>query len=254
MKLKILFLVCALSVSLISSNSIADTILLNNGQSITFEKTWIQDGKVYCLLGGGTVSFGLEEVASIKKAPSKSIRTNGFKFDVWSSGINVYNIFAIAKANDIPLHKNGLISTNKHYNPRVCRKYADSATQYNYRTQLLGRYCEVKLFLTPKSKRLHSLSIRWNLAGSKDNMAFEKEVENIIMKKYGRPRKISPGIFIKKYHWSPQPNINIESRVSASGVTLSYIDTTIQKIGEQEKEIKKNKMKSQYQKSDIPKF
>ena len=254
MKLKTVFLVCAISVSLISSNSIADTILLNNGRSITFEKTWIKNGNLYCLLGGGTVAFDLDEVASIKKAHSKNIRTNGFKFDIWNSGINVYNIFAIAKANNIPLHKNGLISISKNYDPEVCRKYADSATQYNYSTQLLGRYCEIKLFLTPKSKRLHSLSIRWNIAGSKDNIEFEKEVEAIIMKKYGSPRKIAPGIFIKKYRWSPQPNINIESRVSASGVTLFYTDTHIQKIGEQEKETRRDKIQAQYQKNDIPKF
>ncbi|BCS96211.1 hypothetical protein DSLASN_18430 [Desulfoluna limicola] len=254
MKLKISIFICVIFASLNSSYSIADTIRLNSGRTITSNKTWTKNGRVYCFLDGVSVSFDLKDVAYVKKSNPTKFTKNGFKFDIWKSGIDIYEILTIARNNNIPLHRDGLISTNKNFNPKVCRKYANSATKYYYNTKLLGQYCKVELFLTPKSKLLHSLSIRWNNTGSKDKLELEKEVKNIIMKKYGGPKKLSTEVFGKTYHWSPKPHINIESSFSASGGVLLYKDTKIQRIGEQEKAIKKNQIKAQYQKSDISKF
>lgn len=212
---------CVIFASLSSSYSIADTIRLNSDRTITSNKTWTK---------------------------------NGFKFDIWKSGIDIYDILAIARNNNMPLHRDGLISTNKNFNPKVCRKYANSATKYYYNTKLLGKYCKVEMFLTPKSKLLHSLLIRWNYTGYKDKLELENEVKNIIINKYGRPGKLSTEIFGKTYHWSPKSHIAIESSFSASGISLLYKDKNIQRVGEQEKTIKKNQTKTQYQKTDVSKF
>ncbi len=254
MKLKISIIMCVFVASLNSSYSIADTIRLNSGRTITSNKTWTKHGRVYCFLDGVSVSFDLKDVAYVKKTNPTKFTKNGFKFDIWKSGIDIYEILTIARNNNIPLHRDGLISTNKNFNTKVCSKYANSATKYYYNTKLLGKYCKVELFLTPQSKLLHSLSIRWNYTGSKDNIELENEVKNIIINKYGKPEKLSTEIFGKTYHWSPKSHIAIESNFGSSGVSLLYKDKKTQRIGEQEKTIKNNQIKTQYQNTDVSKF
>ena len=116
---------------------------------------------------------------------SKSKNNDGFDFDIWQSGMDIEQILLIAETHHIPLLRSGLISGNKKFNPKASRKYAKTATHYYYKTQLLGRHANVDLRLTPTSKRLHTLSIKWHGMVTKDRSEFEDEIKQVINDKYG---------------------------------------------------------------------
>jgi len=252
---KSLFIICVALVFLFTINSFADIISLKNGRDVTANETWEKNGKTFCSINGEIISFNSKDVLFVKRIKKKQRSSqNGFKFDVWQSGINIQEILTIAKDYDIPLHRNGLISINKKFNPAMSSKYADTATQYYYKTKLLGKHGTVELFLTPSSKRLHKLSIRWNNAGRQDRIEFQNEVMDAVKRKYGLPKKYKKEILGQKYYWSPTQHMIIELASTSGGISLVYQDVGMSKLLMKEKKVKKNFKKAQYQKTDMSKF
>ena len=253
---KFLCFFCMALFFLFSTNLYADVISLKNGRDVTVSETWEKNGKTYCSINGETISFDSENVLFIKKTKKKQQKTSqsGFKFDIWHSGITIHEILRIAEDYDIPLHRDGLISINKKFNPAMSSKYADSATKYYYKTKLLGKYGTVELFLTPSSKKLHKLSIRWNSTGKNDRVEFQHEVMNTLKRKYGSPSKYKNEILSRKYYWNPTQHMGIELISTSGGLTLVYQDFDMSKLCIKEIKADKAFKKAQYQKADINKF
>ena len=53
----------------------------------------------------------------------------GFRFDVWRSGLTVYQVMDIAERNDIPIARDGLITISKNFKADMSRKYASEPQQ-----------------------------------------------------------------------------------------------------------------------------
>ena len=175
-----------LTIFLLPPPIIADTIILKNGRQIQTDKVWEKDGVVRYNMYGTVVGHPREDVAKIiRKEPQNLTQfKNGFKFDVWHSGMTIPQMMAAAERHDIPLHRAGLISANKRFNPKMCRPYAHTATKFNYKTLILGRHATVGLAFTPVSKRLYSIMVSWSGPGISPKSEFRDQVEAMLIEKY----------------------------------------------------------------------
>jgi hypothetical protein len=236
--------------------SLSDVAFLKNGRQITADKIWIENGKVICAFDENTISLDQEDVLRIEQQEVGNIEEKeGFHFDGWQSGMNIGEILAVAKRHDIPLHKDGIISINKKFNPVTSSKYAKTATQYYYNTKLLGKYAKVDLFLTPYSKRLHTLSINWHGMANKNNRAgFEEELIETLSEKYGSPGKRYDQPLVKTKTWSPSPWIEIELQMTSGNFTAIYKDKEMLKLKKAEDQRRNEDRKEKYQKVDHGKF
>ena len=204
MVLKFVIFFEVISLFFIPQLSLSDVAFLTNGKQITADKIWTENGKVICLLDGNTISLNSKDVLRIEqKEVGNTEKRGGFQFDVWQSGMNIGEILTVARKHDIPLHRDGIISINKKFNSITSTKYAKTATQYYYKTKLLGKYAKVDLFLTPSSKRLHTLSINWHGMANKNNRdGFEEEITETMSAKYGSPQKRYGQLLGKTKAWS----------------------------------------------------
>jgi hypothetical protein len=182
-------------------------------------------------------------------------KDSGFYFDVWKSGMDIEESISAARFHDIPLHKNGIISINKKFNPLMSSKYAKTATHYYYKTKLLGKYARVDLFLTPSSKKLYTLSIDWHGMANKNNRAgFEKEITEMLSPKYGSPKKQIPQIFGQTKTWVPSSNVTINLKMTSGNYILTYEDSKMLRLKQDEQNQIKTKIKLKYHDVDSAKF
>ena len=253
---KIFIIQLLIAVFIAPQLSYSDVAYLKNGKKITANKIWEKNGKIICSTNGNTISLSSADVLKVvQKKDRAKTKSGGFDFDVWKSGMDIEEILTTSRFHDIPLHKDGLISINKRFNPLVSSKYAKTATHYYYKTKLLGKYARVDLFLTPSSKRLHTLSIHWYGMNNKNNRdGFEKEITEMLSPKYGSPKKQIFQLFGQTKTWTPSPEVAIDLKMTSGNYILTYKDTAIIQLSQTEqKQIKTNK-KIQYQGVDRQKF
>lgn len=249
------FIILVVFIFFIPQFSLSDIAYSKNGRHILADKIWTENGKVICLSKGNMLSFSSEEVLKIELKEINIPEERGFRFDVWHSGMGIREILAVAKRNDIPLHKEGLYTTNKRYNPVTSSKYAKTATRYYYLTNLLGKKATVKLSLTPSSKRLHTLSIYWFVSNPTDRIDFEKEITDTLSAKYGPPKKRTDlMIFGKTKTWVPSSEIEIELQETVGNFSATYKDIEALALLKTEIQQTKDRMKQNYQPVDIGKF
>ena len=181
----------------------ADTIILKSGKSIAVQKAWEENGLVKGDLFGSVIGYPKAQVerVEIDEVVQPAMPKNGFRYDFWKSGLNVYEFMDIAERNDIPIHRDGLISSNKHFNPAISRKYITTSRKFYYKDQILGKWARVDLIFTPKSGKLYTLSINWSGAGVSSNSEFFTEVMAILNKKYGKPFDTRKEILFHKKFW-----------------------------------------------------
>ena len=255
-RLKIILIVQLIAVSLIPQFSFSDVAFLKNGKIITANKIWEQNGKVICSINGNTITLNSEDVSKIEqKKDGVKAKDGAFHFDIWKSGMDIEEILSAARFHDIPLHKNGIISINKKFNPLMCSKYAKTATHYYYKIKLLGKYAKVDLFLTPSSKKLHTLSINWHGMANKNNRAgFEEEITELLSPKYGTPKKQIPQLFGQTKTWVPSSRITIGLKMTSGNYILTYQDTAMLQLNQTEQKQRKTDIKQQYQSVDSLKF
>jgi hypothetical protein len=235
--------------------SFADAVFLKNGRKITANKIWRENDKVICAINGNTVSVKEEDVLKIEFDENpRGGKNHGFRFDVWQSAMDIEEILLTARSHDIPLVKEGLVSIIKNFNPDLSSKYAATATQYYYKTQLLGHPAAVNLFLTPTSKKLHSLSVRWEVFGDSRRKDLEQDLKDMITSKYGRPKGNRIPIFGKITFWRPSQQIEIEYKEMVSGLTLTYKDNLMIQLQETESQKINNEKKTEYRTKDRNKF
>lgn len=158
------------------------------------------------------------------------LRVFAFVFDQWESGMNINTIYSIAKKNDIPLHKEGLISINKKYNSLMCEKYRDTATIYYYPVNLLGEFAKVNLLLTPIGKKIYQVSIVWNKRQLGRNSEFTNDVKKTIELKYGAAKQLKGNILADEFIWSVNDETQITIKSSHGNLSLIYEDKIMKDI------------------------
>lgn len=254
--LKIVIFFEVISICFMPQLSLSDVAFLTNGTQIKANKIWEENGKVICSLDGNTISLDSKDVLKIEqKDVGTTENDGGFHFDVWQSGIDIEEILAITRRNDIPLHKDGIISINKKFNPSISSKYAKTATHYYYKAKLLGKHARVDLLLTPSSKRLHTLSINWHGMANKNNRAgFEEEITETLSAKYGSSENRYGQLLGKTKSWSPSPRIQIDLQTTSGNFIVIYKDSAMLELEKTEKQKTHDEIKRNYQKVDSAKF
>jgi len=168
---------------------------------------------------------------------------SAFSFDIWNSKITLKEAIQIAKENNIPLRKEGIITTGKNFNKSYL--YLDKYPKnriFNYKTILLDEYATVSLYFTKESKHLYRIKVRW----MKKDKEFIETLYKLLDKKYGKKKVLltSLGSFFlsKQRQWEKDENSLIQTSVSLSGTTLLYIDTVeLEKNDQENKKIIKEK-------------
>jgi hypothetical protein len=119
----------------------ADRIILKDGRGIQVDGVWEENDQIKGRLKGAIVGFLKSDVERIETDPidQPDQAHDGFQFDVWRSGLTVYEVMDIAERSDIPITRDGLITTNKNFNSDMSRKYAQSHNKFYYQKTLLGK-------------------------------------------------------------------------------------------------------------------
>jgi hypothetical protein len=249
---RILFIVLTLSFCNIAT---ADTIVLKNGRRIEVEKVWEDDGQIKGSVYGATIGYPKDQVKNIER--EKNIQNDTKEmlgFDVWTLGMDIDEIMRVAEGNDIPLRKEGLIGVNKHFHPSV-KKYAQSATQFYYDCELMGRWAKVKLNFTPISKQLLKITIHWTGLNAKDRPQFENEVGEVLIKKYSAPmRRTKEKLLFVRTEWEAYKTGTISMRSSSSALNVEYSDKILANQETAEIQDIQDYKKERYQSKDSGKF
>ncbi len=233
----------------------ADAIILSDGKRVSVNKVWREKGKVVGSINGSTIAFDRRDVLKIEReGDSDREKDGGFVFSFWNSTMTIEDILITSRRHDIPLHKYGLISINIKFNPVTSSKYARTATHYFYHTQLLGKHATVELFLTPTSKKLHTLLVRWSTLTMKGRVEFEREISQIISEKYGAPKGGGKKIIGKNVLWQPSSRVNIEFEMMPGNFIVTYKDRLMMQLKKTEEQKTTNKKRAKYLQVDKEKF
>ena len=234
---QITFIIMILMSSLVCPHySGADTIVLKNGRTIDATKCW-EDGEIIkCKVYGQIVGYHKNDIAEARlSTKSETSTADGFKFDIWQSGILVRQAIGIAEVNDIPLHRGGLISVNKTFNPKMCKPYADKATEFYYKDQILGKWATLNFRFTQSSKQLYSLTVAFSGPKISKKSDFRKQVESMLREKYGNPVRVTNHILYKEFDWKINNNAIVTMRPGGNSVHITYRDLKLAGLFEKEK-------------------
>ena len=229
----------------------ADTIILKSGRQINATKCWDSGDQIKCKIYGQVIGYQKSDIAEVHMGTIPVKPTKGFRYDIWQSGITVRKAIDIAEANDLPLHRAGLISSNKTFNPKMCRPYSDTATRFGYKEPLFGKMASIIFDFTPKSKKLYSLEIKWLGTGVSIKSEFRQQVESILREKYGKPFKTKDKYVYKEYHWRINGNAIVTMKPMGNAVVVTYQDLNLVKLAESEK---LGKIRNGFTKTDKSKF
>jgi hypothetical protein len=173
-----------------------------------------------------------------------------FEFDVWRSGMSLSGVLATARDNDIPIAPASLINVNNGYNHALASKDAGKHFEYKYRAKLLNWPATVTLNLTPYTRELHTVGVRWIVspATKADRDLLEASLVEILSRKYGAFSRAAPGSLPAALlpggakHWSPSPNDRVLLERRLGGVLeLRYVDLSLKDKGVREDEALRNK-------------
>jgi hypothetical protein len=228
-------LIIALFILSIPFSVEADTLVLKSGRKIEASKCWHEAGMIKCRKLGQIIGFAESEVVAVTADKQTTVPPDGFSFDIWRSGLTVAEVINLAEESDIPLHKSGFISVNKHFNPKVCRPYANTATEFDYNALLLGRQARIEMKFTPTSKKLYSIRLVWSGPDISKKSEFRDQIEAMLIKKYGRPVKIKDHIIFKTYDFKINKFSIVTMRPGGNYVMLEYLDKRLVRLAEDEK-------------------
>ncbi len=224
----------------------AHTLYLKDGRKIQSDFVWEEAGYYMYSLYGGTIGISKDKVARIEYSQKEE---SFFQFDIWPFGSTLNNVFNIAERNDVPLHRSGIISVNKHFHAQV-RKFS-GATRFYYKTKLLGHFSTVDLFFTPISRKLHTIEIKWLGQNTKDPK-LTNEIIAMVSKKYGEYQKKGRALFYAATEWQIGSGNRIEMQIHSLAISLKYIHKDYQQLYQEETEhlkIQKIKIGSQQDKN-----
>jgi hypothetical protein len=212
----------------------ADTLILKSGRKIVASKCWHEAGIIKCEKFGQIIGFSQSEVDTVLFDKKAAVPADGFLFDIWESGITVAEAIDLAQDYDIPLHKAGIISVNKHFNPKMCLPYANTATEFEYNAQLLGRQAKIALKFTLTSKKLYSIRMIWSGPGISKKSEFRDQIEAMLTMKYGKPVLIKDHFIFKTYDFKINKFSLVTMRPGGNYVMLEYLDNRLVQLAEDE--------------------
>jgi hypothetical protein len=238
-------------VPLISS---VDVIVFKDGRKMSVEKAWFEEGEVKAKVYGGVLGYPKGSVERIEEEqPSARLTQGAFMFDKWVSGMSIDEAMKVAENSDIPLHREGLISGSKHFNPEV-RKYAGTATVFYYKDNLLGKWSTVTLSFSPVSKLLWSVSINWSGPEMSTKGEFRNDVESLLSQKYGKAKARGRDLFYDTTSWKISEISVVSMKVGVGSINVSYVDKKIEAIKASEEQRLKQEAKKKALLKDKSKY
>lgn len=157
---------------------------------------------------------------------------NGFKFDVWQSGITLEEAEMLAEKESIQL-QDALVDTVPQF-------------EKQYTARLFNRPVVVRLNFTEHQSRLYHVTVRWEKGIEEHEVAdFSEKIERILTKKYGRGKRLKGntssyrngakchdqinGIFIRTI----KDVISVYHSKKCELVVLSYMDDELKQLNEE---------------------
>jgi len=174
-----------------------------------------------------------------------------FTFDSWHSGMTLEEVLDLSEKSDLPIRRDGLLSENKHFDPRTSRAHADRARIFYYKTILFNGPAKVMLRFTGESRLLYEVKIRWQGINVRKELA--PAVEDMLQKKYGDPTQRSK-FFSKDKVWHLDQNNHLVMEYSGASLQLVYIDLVLEKTDLDEKKKAEKYKKDEGIKKDLNKF
>lgn len=220
---------------MIANYSLADTLVLKSGKKIVATKCWEQGDLVKCQLHGQTIGYAKTDIAEVQMDALPAKPVDGFRFDMWNSGITVAEAINVAETNDKAFHASGIISANKSFHPKMCRPYADTATKFCYKDQIFGKWATLNFDFTPTSKRLYCLDVGFFGPGISKQSEFRERIEAMLREKYGKPVSVTDHIVYKTYDWKINSHAMVTMRPGCNSVNVIYRDITLARQAEAEK-------------------
>ena len=213
-----------------------DTILMKDGRRIEADQIWSEGEMVRYKKFGTVVGVPKEQVARVVKDNTPaSVGVVDFGFDFWKLGMPIGEVMAVAERNDVPLHREGLISVNKQFNPKMCRPYMDTHSRFEYRQMLLGYPAKVTLVFTPKSRRLALIQVHLSPNSSAPGISPNNTVMSVMSEKYGQPRKLPRNIMQKNAcQWRASDKNTIQLTSWANTTDLVYENDSWKNVLEKE--------------------
>ena len=179
----------SVSVFLTFSPVRADTLILKNGRVIKAERIWEENGVIKYSLYGSVVGHPEADVRQVvhdEVDENQTGRIDSF-FYPWKLGQTINEVVSLCQCYDYPLHRDGLLSVNTHFNPKMCMPYIDSHSKFNYKTTTYG-YPSVVLFeFNPVTKRLESVGTRIRKPNNVKSVDFMASLGRKLARDYGRP-------------------------------------------------------------------
>jgi len=183
---------------IISPPGFADTIVMKYGRQIEAEQIWREGGLVRYKKFGTVVGVPKEQVARVVKDNTPaSAGVVDFGLDFWKLGMSIGEVMAVAERNDVPLHREGLISVNKQFNPKMCVPYINTHSRFEYRQMLLGYPAKVTFVFTPKSRRLALIQVHMSPNSSAPGISPNNTVMSVISENTANPGSC-PGTLCKR--------------------------------------------------------
>jgi len=249
-RLNFLIMIQVLLFSMICGDVCADTIFLKSGRIIKCSKINKENDVIKCFVNGYEVGFPVSDVDKVvidHNSKRKSIE-KGFKFDHWQSGMSIEEVMVSAERNDIPLHRHGLISSNKNYNPKTC-------TEFLYKDHIMGQNARVTLYFTPTSKLLEKIKISLYSSEINQKSSYPKEIASMLSEKYGKPSRIIDLNFIHDSTiWKGSNNFTVLMVTGIGLIDITYSDIRLQLTGQKERNAIEAKNSEQYHLKDDSKF
>jgi len=236
MKKMCIWIVVLLSMLLLFKFAAAGTIVMKDGRQIEAEQVWLEGEMVRYKKFGTIVGLPKDQVAQVIETNAlKSPGITDFGFDFWKMGMGINEVMDIAERNQVPLHREGLISVNKHFNPQMCRPYTDTHSRFDYRQQLLGYPTKVTLVFTPRSRRLALIKVHLAANAMSPSPSPKDSILNAMTGKYGEPKKMAKKLFQKDAAYWQLSRDNVINLSSGSNWSeLTYINALWQSALENE--------------------
>jgi restriction system protein len=241
MKNKIIMLLSAFFVMLLflnSGGSLADTIILRNGNRVVVDKAWEEGEYIRGSRIKNIIGFHKDSVENV--IYDKIV--DSFNFDMWTGGITINKAMEIAESYDLPINKVGVISSARKFNSSVY-KQINSSDNFYYKTKLVDKNGEVTLCFTPASRLLYKVVVHLYGLGVNRKGTYRDEIEVMLTKKYGTPDK-SKGLFEDRRNWNVNNQYAVNLVIGVAGIDIIYLDNALNKKKSYESKEKSNEEKS----------
>ncbi len=214
----------------------ADVIYLKNGKRVVADRVWEEGDQIRCELFGSVIGYPKEAVERIESDTSVKKSRSTFKFDLWRSGTDLKSLYRIASRNDIPLRWRGeKAGDREHFDPAI-EQTGEGRSDLLYSETLLGYPATVQLTITPTSRKLASVAIRWFLPDNEARRDLVEDVSLILSDKYEGPDAGAPSQPADSRVWQINDACRATLRTRKETIFLTYRDDMMVELAAGERE------------------